>query len=266
MNTFSAHIFNNLGNVKFNPEDYSKFKFGSTKIAKKFGYELAEKFFNEHSDILMSNRCVVIPSPYNHVKNAATLLAESFVNRINELLVEVNGEHVEFSMIHRKITYTNDYGFLSKEKRKSLINNDSFYFNKDFIKDKVLIFIDDVFITGSHEEKLIDVLDKENLQNKTIFLYYGKYNGCSPEIEAELNFSGIKDYIDYIKIVSSEDNQVIVRTIKYLLGSDYCKKILKHLSKKKLEDIYFGSLGEGYYKIPKFQENFKLIKTQINND
>lgn len=263
MKRFSVHNFSNFEEIKFNPEDYCRLKFGSGDVAKKFGFELADKFFKEYADILMTSRCVVIPSPYNYVSNAATLITLNFIKRINELLVNANGEHVDFSLIRRKITYTNDYGFLSKEKRKSLINNDSFYFNKDFLKDKVLIFIDDVCISGAHEEKIIEVLKEQNLQNKKFFLYYAKYNGDSPEIEAKLNFSGLRNYEDYVNIVCSKDNNVIVRTIKYLLASKDCETILEYISKEKIEDIYYGCLAEGYYKIPDFQENFKLIKTKL---
>lgn len=262
---FRVHTFHDLEKTKFQPVEYSALKFGSDAIAKKYGYELAEGFFNRHIDVLMSNSCVVIPSPYSHVENAATIMTKHFVNRINQLLVEVNGEHVEYSTIHRKVTYISDYGFLSKEKRKGLISNDTFYFNRQFIEGKTLIFIDDVRITGTHEEKLIEIMAEEKILNSTFFLYYGEYQGVSPSIEAELNFSCIQSMNDYITLVTNNECHVIVRTIKYLLGSNKSalERALSQLPYSFIEKIYYGSLGEGYYKIPAYQENFNLIKNKI---
>jgi hypothetical protein len=216
----------------------------------------------------MSDQCVVIPSPYNHVKNAATIMTEHFVDRLNQNLVNCNGKHVEYSTIHRKVTYTNDYGFLSKEKRKSLINNDDFYFNKQFIGDKTLIFIDDVTISGTHEEKLVDVMKNEKIDNKTFFLYYASYNGTSPDIEAKLNFAGVSSPLSYVNLVLSGDCHVIVRTIKYLLGlpQSELEFILPKVPIHILNKIYNGALGEGYYTVPQYQENVKLINNELTGE
>jgi hypothetical protein len=262
---FAKHYFQNLEDSTFCAKEYSQLKFGSDLIAKKYGHELAISFFNKYSAYLMANDCVVIPSPYNHVKNAATIMTEHFTDKINQLLINSNGNHVEYSTIHRKVTYTNDYGFLSKEKRKSLINNDDFYFNKQFIGDKTLIFIDDVMITGTHEEKLIDVMKHERLDNPTFFLYYASYNGTSPDIEAKMNFASINNSSDYAKLILSEDCHVIVRTIKYLLGLPQSELVcvLPKLPTSILSKIYYGALGEGYYKIPSFQKNVELIKNEL---
>lgn len=74
---------------------------------------------------------------------------------------------MEWDIVHRKVSYINDYGFLSKEDRKALIDGDTFSINRDFWGNKTLIFIDDVNITGTHEEKLIEILDKEGVENDT---------------------------------------------------------------------------------------------------
>jgi hypothetical protein len=259
---YVVNRFYDFENLGFSPVDYSKLKFGSDIIAKKYGYEMADGFFAKHIDVLLSNNCMVIPSPYNHVENAATIMTKHFVNRVNELLVNANGNHVEFGTIQRKVSYTNDYGFLSKEKRKGLIENDSFYFNKQFITNKVLIFIDDVYITGTHEEKLIDVMTKENIDNQCFFLYYGQYGGQTPDIEAQLNFAGVKGVWDYIKVINECDSHVIVRTIKYVLGLDQddFNILMRNILDEKMEQMYYGALGEGYYKIPAYQQNLEQLK------
>lgn len=263
---FIAHPFSKLDDVRFSITEYSRLKFGSDSIAKKFGYDLAITMFESMADIIMSNGVVVIPSPYNHVKNAATIMSEHFINKLNELLVHANGQHIEQSIIHRKVSYINDYGFLSKEHRKGLIDNDNFFMNKQFLKGKTLIFIDDVIITGTHEEKLMEILENNNMNNTRIFAYYGGYNGDDPSIESRINLSAIGDINDYINIINEPKHHVIVRAIKYLLSieSQLFKNIIYMIDNEYLTKIYYGALGEGYYQIPQYQVNLLIIKQQLS--
>jgi predicted amidophosphoribosyltransferase len=263
---FFVHSFCDLQSSGFSAHEYSRLKFGSDSAAKKLGRELAIKFFEAHSDHLLANNCVVIPSPYNFIKNAATVLTMHFANKLNELLVSSNGSHLDYSIIHRKVSYTNDYGFLSKDKRKSLIDNDSFYLNRDFIEGKTLIFIDDVRITGTHEEKLVDILDRDNIDNDVFFLYYANYVGDSPDIEAKLNFAAISSIEDYLKLAQEPGHHTIIRPIKYILGQtpEVIKEILPKMTDNAVQELYWGCLGEGYYKIPGYHSNFTKISKEFS--
>lgn len=258
----AAHTFTNVTSASFSARTYSRLKFGSDDAARIMGYELANDIASKHIDKLISNRVVVIPSPYNFVENAATRLTYYMVNRLNQILVEKNGSPVETSIIHRKVSYINDYGFLSKEKRKGLIDNDSFYINKDFTKGKLFIFVDDVLITGTHEDKLKEILEKEQLPNDAIFAYYAQYCGNNPEIEAAINFADIKDTSDFISLTQTRKHRMLVRPIKYILGLSpkNLRKVLKSLNPYQIEELYNGCLGEGYFKIPNYQANFNAIK------
>jgi len=256
-----VHRFDNLNDAPFAPTQYSRLKFGSVQAAKSMGIALANDFFQVHAAKLISNRCVIIPSPYNYVPNAATMLTKHFIDRLNYLLVMARGEPVEYTLIHRKVSYTNDYGFLSKEKRKQLIDNDQFFFNREFIKGKLLIFIDDVHITGTHEQKLIEIMDKDGITNESIFLYFARYYGNDPAVEAAINFAAIPKFEDYIELVNTEECKVIVRPIKYILSqpSAVIKATIRDFPKSFVDDLVSGCMAEGYFKIPKFQSNFNII-------
>lgn len=260
---FAAFDFQDTESAPFCVKAYSRLKFGCDGAARAFGYQLAIRFFEEHSDALLASEgAVVIPSPYNYVKNAATILTEYFVRYLNSFLVNANGKHVDYSIIHRKVSYISDYGFLSKEKRKSLIDGDDFYLNEGFYKDKILIFVDDVIITGTHENKLREILDDKFIDNDCFFLYFARYLGSNAAIEAELNFAAIESLEDYAKLARENNHHVIVRPLKYLLSRTpkELTEFLKKVDKEKICDIYHGCLGEGYYMIPAYQENFGLIK------
>lgn len=263
---YSVHQFHDLENAGFCPKEYSKLKFGSDASARRLGHELAEGFFAAHSAEILANKIVVIPSPYNHVPNAATVMTGHFVNKLNELSVLARGEHVEYSIIHRKVSYTNDYGFLPKEKRRALIDNDSFYMNSKFLKGKLLVFVDDVRITGTHEDKLVEILKRDRVKNDAFFLYYGEYYGNQPDIEGQLNFSHIKSLQDYLDLSKEDRHHIIVRPLKYLLKQDphQLSLVCENIEFGKLEQIYHGCLAEGYYRIPDFQKNFGVIVEVYN--
>jgi len=259
--TFAAQVFSSLETCQFQPVLYSRLKFGCDVAAKHMGYELAEKFFTAHADTILANRIVVIPSPYNHIKNAATVMTSHFIDKLNELCVFANGQHVEYSIIHRKVSYTSDYGFLTKEQRRGLIDNDLFYMNKHFLKGKLLVFIDDVRITGTHEDKLREILERDRVKNDAFFLYYGNYTGERANIEGELNFAAVKSLDDYIALTKEPKHHIIIRPIKYLLSQDpqVLSHVLEGFATDKIDEIYFGCLAEGYYMMPNYQENFQLI-------
>lgn len=264
--SYALNQFTCFDDAPFCPKEYSKLKFGSDVSAQKFGAALAKAFFAKHSDVLMANDSVVIPSPYNFVRNAATLMTMHFVDALNELLVNANGNNVEYSIIHRKVSYTNDYGFLSKEKRKGLIDNDNFYLNKAFLKGKFLIFIDDVKITGTHEDKLKEVLVTNRMKNDVAFLYFAEYFGNDPEVEARLNFAAIETIEDYKILSQEEKHQIIIRPIKFILSmpTDEFYPFISTFNTAKLREIYLGSLAEGYYKIQKYQTNLSMLKAWLD--
>lgn len=259
--SFAVHSFHTLADAPFCPKQYSRLKFGQDSAAMKLGYELAAAFFYKHAPKLIANRIVVIPSPYNHVPNAATVMTNHFVDRLNELLVDACGRHVETSIINRKVSYTNDYGFLSQEKRKQLIDNDQFYLNREFLVGKTLVFVDDVKITGTHEVKLKEILQRDGVPNDAFFLYFAKYDGLHADIEGELNFADMKSLNDYVMLAQEPNHHVIIRPIKWLLSQ--CPRELQEalmvLSPQFIRKVYYGCLAEGYYKIPSYQQNFGVI-------
>lgn len=258
---FAVHEFRSADTASFSPVEYSRLKFGCDKAAKKFGYELATTFFNAHSDSLLANDCVVISSPYNFIPNAATVMTQHFINKMNELLVTASGKGLEYTIIHRKVSYINDYGFLSKEKRRGLIDNDEFHLNRDFIKGKLLIFIDDVRITGTHENKLKEIMERDGVENQAFFIYYASYQGNVPSVEASLNFAAVSCIDDYLEMTKEEDHHVIIRPIKYILGQTKAvlKQIVPQFTNAFLDKVYYGCLAEGYYKIPNYQKSFGIL-------
>jgi hypothetical protein len=118
-------------------------KIGSTRVADDFGKEMAIQFYNEFKDILHHGNVVILPSAFNMLEIAAYLLAKQFMQHLNILLAQANMPIVKWSIIHRTISYFKDYAKLSEDERTSLLSKDKFFINRDSIKNKTLVFVDD---------------------------------------------------------------------------------------------------------------------------
>lgn len=265
--TFTAEDYD-AQQLPFVPSEYSRLKYGDDSIAKKYGYELAERFFELHFAVLIVQQCVVIPSPYNFVPNAATIMTRHFVDRLNHLIVQKTGLHVDYATIQRKVNYTGDFGLLDAEARRQLIGGDTFYVHQGFFENKTMLFVDDVRITGAHENRLMEIIDNcERLRDSNIhFLYYGQLVGDESRNDIEAYLNSAEMTLDmYIEMQREPANHLIVRPIKWLMRMNR-KDFETYLTKssiKVIRDLYFACLGEGYYAVPEYQCNYHLLRNMV---
>lgn len=258
---FAAHTFTSLEDLPFERSLYSCMKFGCDESAKQMGYDLANQFFIAHIEAVMTGQLMIICSPYFYIPNAASVMTRHFMDRLNHISSQAGGNTASISVARRRISYVRDYGFLSEEMRRAQSAGDQIYFNKEFIDGKTLVFVDDVKITGTHEDKIVSSMRDSHLNNDVFFLYFAKYMGDRPTIEAELNFGAINNIDDYIALANQPNHRVIVRPIKYLLGQkeDVFKASLPKIPTNILLDIYGGALGEGYATVPDYSKNVQTL-------
>lgn len=259
---FAVHNFENLNSASLNIRNYSALKFGSDRVARLFGYEMADKFYEEHYHILIHNRCVIVPSAFNVVKIASTILAHHFMNRLNDLLTRNGHDIVEWSTMHRSMSYVSDYCTMSKDRRQEMLKGDTLYINRDFIEDKVLLFVDDATISGAHEEKMEEFLRDSGITNQHIFCYYIRYTGKNAEIEFQLNRSGLRTVDDYIKLVEEPNHHLVVRAVRFLLDlpPKSLEYSLERLDKGFVDKLYHACLSKNYHKTGNYHDSFELVK------
>jgi hypothetical protein len=259
---FVVHDFDNLDTPTFCPKDYSRLKFGSDLIARRFGDEMADRFFREHHDVLINDRCVVIPSAFNVVEIAATILARHFMNRLNDLLSREGHRGVEWTSMHRSMSYVADYSFLPKEERARLLESDKLYINRDFIDGKVLLFVDDVTITGTHEHKVVKFLESIGAKNPRIFCYYARYNGEKADIEAALNQSSISGAEEYVQLIREPGHHMVVRAVRFLLDlpAEELMTVLRFVDGPFVDRLYHACLAKEYDKLDAYKAGFDLIR------
>jgi hypothetical protein len=251
---------------------YSKFKFGDKDAAREFGHDLAHAFIRNVFQPIISKtepkQMVVCSSPYCFIPTATFALKDYFINVINEYMMESNWPVVEETKIHRTTTYKEDYGELSAEERLKLISGDSFHIDEVFIKDKTIIFLDDIRITGSHERVIQRMYQHYGLTNEHWFGYYAELtdSNIDPKIENQLNYAYVRSLLHLDKVIKNSDFMLNTRIVKYILNSEFTEfeQFIQYQPIRLVKTLYHLAIGNSYHLIEKYQENFNYIKNLIN--
>ncbi len=265
---FSLHTIENTDAFSFSPAAYSRFKFGDDVIAAGFGAALAKGFIAKHADAaIFSNQAVVISSPYAFIPTATFTMKNYFVYELNNWLAGNNLPVVQETKIHRTITYKEDYGELDAAERIKLIGNDSFHIDKSFLTGKILIFLDDIRITGSHERMICKMIEEYGLTNNCFLLYFAELTNqdVHPSIENYLNYFSVKSIEDLDVIIKSERFAFNTRIVKYILNTDpgTFTAFIRQQQPVFINMLYNLALGNSYHTIDVYMANLGILKQHI---
>jgi hypothetical protein len=226
-NSTYLHSIKDANNIGFKATDYSKFKYGDISIANKFGDELFKYFIEKKGGIFELHKKInIYSSPFDFLATSSYYLTKRFFdNLIYYIKINNLNISVEFSKIERQQTYTQDYGAMNADERFNLIKNDTYELKKKPTKNSLLIFIDDVSITGTHQKVIELLLNKNQIKNKAEYLYFAKLtnNSIPPTFENIINNSFVNNENKLLRIMNSDDFRITTRTVKYLLGLETSK-------------------------------------------
>lgn len=266
--SYSLHKIYDISKLTFNPSDYCKFKFGVESIAQKYGHELAINFIKENSSILLNQEELFIaPSPYLSIPTASNYLCKEFIKVINRFLFENNKKAINEIKITRINTYTQDYGNLTYEERKFMIEKDTYYIDKEVVKDKFCIFIDDIKITGSHEFTIKNILSNVEVNGDFYFVYFAELinKEISPKIENYFNYYSLKNIYDLVDIIKNESFKFNTRVIKYLLSlhQKEFEILMKEMDESQRIHLLDLSISNNYHFIALYLNNINHLKKII---
>lgn len=265
---FSAFQIDRQDEFPFSPDDYSRFKFGDGKVAEKFGFQLARSFIQSHEDFLLGGKpMVVISSPYAHIPTASFHMKRHFVNHINDWLASKNLPIIQESKMHRSVTYRVDYGNLGAEERTRLIQNDKLHLDRTFLKDRTLLFMDDIRITGSHEKLISRYLESGAYTNEVFLLYFAELinHRISPQIENFLNYYFVKGVEQILSIMKEPAFCINTRVVKYLLSANAAEfsLFLANAEREIRQEVFFSAIGNEYHTIEEYGTNLVLLRSSI---
>jgi FMN phosphatase YigB (HAD superfamily) len=269
---YAEHSFSSEEDINFSLRDYSKLKYGSGRIARKFGKEIARGLvnsieFDRFIKAVGTKSIIMSSSPYKHIPPAARVLKEYISRELNTLMDEKDLGVVNNFKLYRKHSYTADYGSMTKEDRTDMLKSDGFHADKEFIKGKALIIVDDVSITGSHEDLMRSILNSHGFEGPVLYLYYADFIGEGhPNIENILNFAAIDmGSVSIDAIIANEDFVFNTRVTKYIMGLG--QKIFREFIITKnatfVEELYHNVLCNDYAANESFKDNLLFLKTVI---
>lgn len=236
---------------------YSKFKHGSKTQARLFGKEIAKACtFPENSSIIFYS------APHNNIHTASNAFKDYLLSSCSQQFMEKNIS-VKQGKVNRQYSYDDDYGLMSKEERKKAISSDLFQIDKTMISEKdILAFVDDIKITGSHEERIKELLTREGINNEVIFIYMAEYTGVDASIEHRLNHSAVKDLKDVNDIIRNEEFIFNTRVVKFILKADieHFVSFITYQSISFKETLFSLSILNNYHINPKYRTNFNILK------
>lgn len=266
--SYALHQIHNTSDFGFDPDAYSRFKFGDDQVAKQFGLALADGFINNYLvDNFIDNQIVVISSPYSFIPTATFAMKNYFVHQLNRWMADNGGLVVQEAKVHRTVTYKEDYGALSAEERMNLIGNDSFQIDKQFLEHKTLLFLDDIRITGSHERMILRMVDTYEMKNDIHMLYFAELANMEihPNVENVLNYHQVKSIFDLESIIKGGAFSFNTRIVKYILNTDVnsFSIFINNQTEDFINLLYNLALGNGYHTIEAYADNLGYIKEQI---
>lgn len=255
---------------EFDPMRYSRFKYGDGEAAEKLGFDLAREFIVRRPDLLEEpSDLVLTTSPYMHIPKGAATILEAFRDYLNQYLFERGRGAVSSVVTLRTEAFEGDYGTFDEASRKKMMRAAGMFAYDSFIAGKNLVLIDDVRITGSHEQNMLEFFGDKDLQ-ELCFLYIAAVDPLqakgNPQIESKMNHA----WVNGIDRVSE-----IMRSPRFALNARVCKYILSHgteaaaqgfyssLLDERLRELYVSIVAEGYAAMPSYRDSFSLLRAEM---
>jgi len=261
----------------FDPKEYSLFKFGSTRLSTKFGRELAVKFFrsvdfrvNLLPQMIAGVQVVVYPSAYNFIPAASSAMLDAFISKFHELCYEseYNLLPLQLGRIFWDYKYFGEYGTADRAGRDKCIPADAFHIDAEFTKGKVLMFFDDIRITGSHESRIINCLNRNNITNDRWFLQYAALTNpdeAEASVENYLNFAAIKNLDEFNAYMEEMNFHFNARNVRNIMTAEtgMFMRFIHNRSPRYQRELFNLAIGNGYRDLDACKTNIAYLFTLI---
>lgn len=269
-NRYSLYKLNNETFSLFDSHQYSLLKFGHKKSIGHFAEKLFHLIVELHKTKSIDlNKCVILIGPYQFIDTASSLLTKQTIERLNEVAVQLGlFRKVEFLKVDRKTTYFTDYAKMSKEDRYNLIKNDSFYVDYDRLGDNDIIIIDDIRISGTHEDIMFDLFQADGFSKTVNFLFLAEIDPDSfePAIEHHLNSTVIATAHDLIPYLIEDSLVFTTRGVKMIFSLPEVEFsiFLDQIPTSKYAELYHLAIGNEYDKVEITASNIDILKKKLN--
>jgi pyrimidine operon attenuation protein/uracil phosphoribosyltransferase len=251
--------------VPFSPEEYSRFKYGDSAQAERYGVLIAEMlttYFDELSASGRISEVLIVGTPYKSLPNAAKLLADVAERKLGASVPYLD---VFSSRIYQHRLAVGDYGKLSSAMRDERNRQKKYFFDPVDFEGKHVVLIDDVRITGSIERSVMALLDDVDWESFTVANlvkldpYAAREN---PQIEDELNHAQITSLGDLLPLMRTRDGFILItRTVKRILEAhpNEIREFLLALEPAQRAELYRAAVDDGYNQMGQYEQSFDIL-------
>ncbi|KAF2262428.1 hypothetical protein CC78DRAFT_534765 [Lojkania enalia] len=251
----------------FSAKDYSRFKFGDDTTARRYGMDLAQAFIETELLEKPLPKFVVTVSCH-YIPTAAFWLRHHFVSYLNRYLA-FKGSPAEKVDIYRNRMYATDHATQGAGDSTQILENIEWHIDVPRIQGKTIIVIDDIRVTGKHEERKKRMFAEAGLTNTPIhFVYFAEVTNSAvgPTFEHRLNSTVVHTIQDLAPIVRNPSkfrmNCCFVKFILKYAYVDFCR--FMRMQEDGFAQILLDyALGSQYYSLSEYEENCRFLRWDV---
>jgi adenine/guanine phosphoribosyltransferase-like PRPP-binding protein len=240
----------------FPAKGYSYFKYGSTKWADRFAGDLLKALDAQYPDTIVS-------SAYRYMPTAAHAVTTALGAEIT-----LQGGETQLAKVHRSTLTHGDYSTMSAGERAAVMGANLLAIDPAAVDGKDVLVVDDIRVTGSHEDslrKLFDCLHPSRVTFAYIAAIDQELAHADPQLEDRVNHAAIKKLVDIERLIGYREFRMNARSCKFILAlrhRDELPSFLARLSHDLLSQFYMGALGDGYHLMPLYTPSFELLRQE----
>jgi hypothetical protein len=267
---FHGNEITTLSSDPFPRDEYSRYKYGDSKVGRRFGYELGEKFVQEFPRILTSDKLFVTSSAYKYVPTGSLTIAQPFADYLNHMRFIQGLEAGNLVKLERTIIFPGDYAKLPAKRRDELMKMNVIHLDEVFLYGSNLLVVDDIKVTGQHQQTITRHAEELAFE-AVVFLYVVNIVNVEeamrdPQIEDRINHTVVKSLWDVLPIIQSQHFRFNARVCKFLL-SEQNRADLPAFLNKMTDDfillLYHNCIGDGYCTMEQYRTSFRLIQETL---
>lgn len=241
----------------FDKVAFSRLKFGSFADLKHFAREIVGALPLGSID----DNTIITSAAYTYTPTAGSLLAR----HVQTMLNAGRKNPLDILKLHTPPIDEN-YSSLSLEGRRAYLDRSPYHIDKELVRGKHILVVDDICVTGGHEEGVRRLLRKVKVA-KITFAYVATMDthGNTP-IENQLNNMAVNSLDDLEKILSGEGAAITEKTCKYILGEQDLKKLeffLVWVPENVVYRIYAAAVNNGYSQNSAYAPQIALLRTEM---
>lgn len=251
-------------------EEYSRFKYGDGHVASHYGTLMAQQALNAYPDLLEEEDVYVTSSAYKVAPPASHALLRPFI-RTARAIGRIHKTATRFRplRIHRAHLTNGDYAAMTVEEREAVVarNGLSLEEGADIAK-KSVIALDDIYVTGSHERSIEDVMQKHDAR-RTVYSYVIQAAGGhkDPKMEAVINGASVSHIGNIIDMARSELFIPNARLCKFILSQSVAdiERFLHEVPDRVSSTVVRYAIGDELHQLSTYQESFDvLVREHVN--